>query len=132
MPATPDAFFAALEKDPLPPVIAMGGAERVYVDDALATVRKAALSGGMADFNHDRTSARDRTFNQIVSMCRTLPVMAKTRLVEVKDASQIKEPDFEELTAYLTRPSPETKLISWPGVLHAAIGGATGAGAGAT
>lgn len=111
MPALPDAFFAALEKDPLPRVIAMGGAERVYVDDALGIVRKVALAGGMADFNHDRTSARERSFNQITSMCRTLPVMAKTRLVEVKDAGQIKEPDFDELMAYLTRPSPETVLV---------------------
>jgi DNA polymerase-3 subunit delta len=111
MVATADAFFAALTKDPLPPVMAMGGAERVYVDDALATIRSAALLGGMADFNHDRISARERTFNQIASTCRTLPVMARRRLVEVKDASHIKEPDFDQLVAYLLRPCPETVLV---------------------
>ena len=111
MPATPDAFLAALAKDPLPLVIAMGGAERVYVDDALLMLRTSALAGGLVDFNHDRTSARDRSFQQIAGMCRTLPVMAKRRLVEVKDAGHIKEPDFDELTAYLTRPSPETVLV---------------------
>ena len=84
-PATLDAFFATLQKTPLPAVLAMGGAERVYVDDALTTVRSALFgadrSRGMADFNHDRTSARERSFNQVASMCRTLPVMANTASV---------------------------------------------------
>lgn len=112
MPASPDAFFNTIEKPDLPPVIAMGGAERVYVDDALTTIRKTALSGGMADFNHDRTSARERTVAQVVSMCRTLPVMSKRRLVEVKDAGAWKDDgSLAELTVYLERPSPETVLL---------------------
>ena len=71
MVATADAFFGAIEKAELPAVIGMGGAERVYVDDALATIRASALTGGMADFNHDRASARERSVSQVVSMCRT-------------------------------------------------------------
>lgn len=112
MVATADAFFGAIEKAELPAVIGMGGAERVYVDDALATIRASALSGGMADFNHDRASARERSVSQVVSMCRTLPVMSKRRLVEVKDVGQWKdEASLEELAAYLQRPSPETVLL---------------------
>lgn len=111
MPKDPDAFFAAIEQGELPPVVAMGGAERVYVDDALGTLRRRALEGAIADFNHDRTSARERTVPEIVTMCRTFPVMARRRLVEVKDAGAIREAELEALGEYLDHPSPESVLV---------------------
>lgn len=111
MPKDPDAFFAAIEQGDLPPVVAIGGAERVYVDDALMTLRRRALEGGLADFNHDRTSARERTVAEVTTLCRTLPVMARRRLVEVKDAGSIREGDLEPLGEYLDKPSPETVLV---------------------
>lgn len=111
MPKDPDAFFAAIDEGELPPVVAMGGAERIYVDDALATLRKRVLEGGLADFNHDRTSARDRSVGEILAMCKTLPVMARRRLVEVKDAGELRDEAVEILDAYLERPSPDTVLV---------------------
>jgi DNA polymerase III subunit delta len=110
MPKDPDAFFAAIEQGELPPVVALGGAERVYVDDALATLRRRALEGAIADFNHDRVSARERTMAEVVAMARTLPVMARRRLVEVRDAGSIREAELEALGEYLDAPSPESVL----------------------
>ncbi len=109
---SPEAFFAILDSDkPLPPVVACGGAERVFVDDALTSVRARVLSGGLADFNHDRGSARDRRGHDIVAMCKTLPVMAPRRLVEIKDADSLHDADVEVLAAYFESPSPETVLM---------------------
>lgn len=106
-----ETFFAALDgKAPLAPIIGFGGAERVFVDDAIASIRARVLSGGMADFNHDRCSARERRGPEIVSMCKTLPVMAPSRLVEVKDAEALGEADVDAITAYLDAPCPETTL----------------------
>ncbi len=110
VPKDADTFFEIIEGRELPPVVAMGGAERVYVDDALAIVRRRALEGGMADFNHDRVSARERGMPEIATLCRTLPVMARRRLVEVRDAEHIKETGLSALDEYLDRPSPETVL----------------------
>ncbi|HEY4219921.1 MAG TPA: DNA polymerase III subunit delta [Myxococcota bacterium] len=111
MPRDPEALFEMLERGDIPPVLAIGGAERVYVDDVLALVRKQALAGGMADFNHDRVSARDKKAAQIVSLARTLPVMSKRRLVEVKDADQLRDDDLDILEEYCARPSPESVLL---------------------
>jgi len=113
VPKDADQFFNVIENQQadLPPVIAMGGAERVYVDDALQTIRKKALAGGIADFNHDRVSARDKNVAEIVSLANTLPVMSKRRLVEVRDANSIREHDHEALTAYLSKPAPETVVV---------------------
>jgi DNA polymerase-3 subunit delta len=110
---SPEAFFTILDNDkvPLPPVVAFGGAERVFVDDALSSLRARVLSGGLADFNHDRGTGRDRRGFDIVAMCKTLPVMAPRRLVEIKDADSLHDADVEVLAAYLESPSPETVLL---------------------
>lgn len=111
MPRDPDAFFSIIEEQTLPPVIACGGAERVYVDDAVATVRRRALVGGLADFNHDRVSARDRSLPEILALANTLPMMAPRRLVEVRDAEAVREHDLAALEAYLLAPARETVLF---------------------
>jgi DNA polymerase-3 subunit delta len=105
-----DAFFGILDKGELPAVVAFGGAERVFVDDALTSVRSRVLSGGLADFNHDRASGRERSGADVVSLCNTLPVMAPRRLVEVREADAFGEDDVDALASYLERPCPETVL----------------------
>lgn len=107
---SPDEFLELLEDGTLAPVVGFGGAERVFVDDALVTIRERVLSGGLADFNHDRTSLRDRRGLEVVSLCKTLPVMAKQRLVEVRDADAAVDADVEAFAAYLDNPNPETVL----------------------
>ena len=111
----PDAFFTLLDQvgagtAALPPVVAIGGAERVFVDDALATIRTSVLQGGLADFNHDRVSARDKPGLEIISLTRTLPVMAKTRLVEVRDADAVRDADVDALAQAIDNPSTSTVL----------------------
>ncbi len=117
MPRDPDAFFHVIEESALPPVIACGGAERIYLDDAVAIVRRRALGGGLADFNHDRVSARDRSFAEIVALANTLPMMAERRLVEVKDAETIRDHDVVALEAYLKAPAPQTVLLLMLGAI---------------
>ncbi|MDP2345951.1 MAG: DNA polymerase III subunit delta [Deltaproteobacteria bacterium] len=109
--ASPEEFLALLEGDAaLPPIVAFGGAERVFVDDALAAIRAKVLVGGLADFNHDRTGLKDKRANEIISMAKTLPVMAKQRLVEVRDADAAVDVDVTALSAYFESPNPETVL----------------------
>ncbi|MBM4282829.1 MAG: DNA polymerase III subunit delta [Deltaproteobacteria bacterium] len=105
-----EAFLKVLEKGTLPAVVAFGGDERIFVDEALVAVRTRVLSGGLADFNHDRVSARERGAGDVVNLCRTLPVMAPRRLVEVRDADAIRDADVDVLAGYLERPCPETVL----------------------
>ena len=109
--ASPEEFFALLEGDAaLPAIVAFGGAERAFVDDALIAVRARVLVGGLADFNHDRTSLKDKRAQEVISMAKTLPVMAKQRLVEVRDADAAVEADVAALAAYCDNPNPETVL----------------------
>jgi DNA polymerase III subunit delta len=104
-------FFQRLEGDELPPVIAIGGAERAFVADALAVIRQRILDGPMADFNHDRREAKSAPIDEILNLARTLPMMAPKRLVEVHQADDLGEAALDAIKNYLNAPSPEAVLV---------------------
>ena len=106
-----EGVLALLESGDLPPVLAIGGVERNAVDDVIALTRKVVLAGGLADFNHDRASAKDRKLTEILSMARTLPVMAQRRLVEVRDCDALRADDLPLLEAYLADSTSTTLLL---------------------
>jgi DNA polymerase-3 subunit delta len=94
----------------IPRVIAIGGEARVLVDDALTTLRKLVLAGGLADFNHDRLSAKQGA-EGIVTAAETFPVMAPLRLVEVENADALGEEGLRVLDPYLEKPCETTVLV---------------------
>ncbi len=94
-----------------PPVLAVGGAERAFVDEAVEAVRKQVLSSGLADFNHDRLSARSTNLDKILAQANTLPVMASMRLVELHEAEAISADDLVALESYLKSPTKTTVLL---------------------
>jgi len=104
-------FFRLISEDTLPPVIAIGGEERVLLDDAIAIIRRRALEGGLADFNHDRMKARAAGISAIINAAKTFPTMAPRRLVEVDGADDLGEEAAAALEAYLRSPCPETVLL---------------------
>lgn len=103
-------FLEVLAEGELPLLIAMGGPERLFLDEALGHIRRRVLAGGLADFNHDRASAKQRSADEIVSLARTLPTFAPRRLVEVHDADALAE-ENQALQRYLDDPAPETVLV---------------------
>lgn len=105
-----ERFLRTLETGEIPPVVAMGGPERLFVDEALASLRRRVLAGAIAEFNHDRVSAKDRSSDEVVSLARTLPTFAPRRLVEVHDAEHLGDPSAL-LSAYIEAPAPETVLV---------------------
>ncbi len=106
-----DTFFKKLEGATLPPVIAMGGPERVFVHDALDLIRAKTLVAGLSDFNHDRLDAKSHSAGQIKSCAETLPMMAPRRLVEVDNADDLRDDAIKTLTPLLDNPPQETVLV---------------------
>lgn len=106
-----ERFFRALEEGDVPPVIAVGGPERAFVDDALRVVRERALAGAIVEFNHDRVAGKEVTCDGVISLARTLPTMAPRRLVEVHDADTLGDAGMDRLEAYVSAPAKETALV---------------------
>lgn len=95
----------------LPPVIAMGGEERAFVDEALAEIKKRVLSSGLADFNFDALSGKSNSLEAILSAAKALPMMASHRLVLVTESEAIKSDDLTAFEAYLKALNPTTVLV---------------------
>lgn len=106
-----ERFLADLEKGELPAIVTLGGPERIFIDEALETIRRRALEGAIVEFNYDRVSAKQKSGDEIAALAKTLPSFAPRRLVEVHDAEALDEAGSPQLTRYLEDPPAETLLV---------------------
>lgn len=82
---TPDDAIQRAERGELLPVWLLSGEERLLRDQAVAALVKAALEGAaIADFNLDKFSAGDTPIDKILGSTRTVPMMAKRRVILVR------------------------------------------------
>ena len=124
---TPGEASARAERGDLLPVWLLTGEERLLRDQALAAITKAALAGGMADFNLDKFTAGEASVDAILAATRTVPMMAKRRVVVVRglerwdsgaggDAADAEEdiralPPLDRLAEYAKAPIDSTVMI---------------------
>jgi len=94
----------------LPPVIALGGTEREGVKNALLGIRRHVLADGDT-FNHDRFDGLAVPLSQILDCANTIPIMARSRLLEVDFAETYFKDDAKTLTAYFENPAPFSVLV---------------------
>lgn len=94
-----------------PPVLALGGEERAFMDEALAEIKKSVLSSGLTDFNLDIVSAKSVSLESIISAAKVLPVMASYRLVLITESEALKSDDLSVFESYLKAPNPTTVLV---------------------
>jgi DNA polymerase-3 subunit delta len=81
---TPGEAIERAEQGDLLPVWLISGEERLLRDQAIAAITKAALAGGVADFNLDKYTAGEASVDAILAATRTVPMMAKRRVVLVR------------------------------------------------
>lgn len=81
---TPDEAIKRAERGELLPVWLLSGEERLLRDQALGAITKAALAGGVAEFNLDKFTAGETPVDKILGATRTVPMMAKKRVVVVR------------------------------------------------
>jgi len=76
---------ASLEAGNLLPAYLIAGEEPLQRDEALAALREHVLAGAPVDFNLDRLDAASTSPAELIDVLRTLPVMARRRLVELRE-----------------------------------------------
>ena len=81
---TPDEALKKVEQGDLLPVWLVVGEERMLRDQVVSAITKAALAGGLPDFNHDKFTAGETDVEKILGATRTVPMMAKKRVVFVR------------------------------------------------
>ena len=87
------------------------GKERFLVDRALEMVKGKVLQPATRDFNYDSFQGKEADAQKIAEAARTLPMMAKRRLVLVRDADEMKAAELAALIPYLEKPCAETCLV---------------------
>ena len=123
---TPDEAIKRAERGDLLPVWLLMGEERLLRDQALAAITKAALAGGLAELNLDKFTAGETPVDKVLAATRTVPMMAKKRVVLVRglerwdsSASEASEedgdvkalPPLDRLAEYAKAPIDTTCVI---------------------
>lgn len=122
---TPDEAIKKAEQGELLPVWLIVGEERMLRDQVVAAITKAALAGGLPEFNHDKYTAGEADVDKIIGATRTVPMMAKKRVVFVRglerwDSASAKDdsddsgksvPPLDRLAEYAKAPIDSTTLI---------------------
>lgn len=122
---TPDEAIKKAEQGELLPVWLVVGEERMLRDQVIAAITKAALAGGLPEFNHDKFTAGEVDVDKVIGATRTVPMMAKKRVVFVRglerwDSASAKEdsddggkslPPLDRLAEYAKAPIDSTTLI---------------------
>lgn len=93
------------------PIIILVGDDTFLINREITRLKKEVLSGGIADFNFDRFSAKEDSPSSIFNACATLPMMATQRLVLVSEGEAIKKEAYDEWVAYFSAPSPSSALV---------------------
>ncbi len=108
----PPDIAAAVARGEIDPIYCLSG-ERYQVDAAGAAIRAAVLAeaGAAAAFNQDVFDLKDKGVGAAVATARTLPMMARRRLVVGKGVDEVKAADLEPLVAYVQDPNPSTCLV---------------------
>jgi DNA polymerase-3 subunit delta len=109
-PPTGDPL-APLRSGEIGPLYFLYGKERFLLDRAVDLVRSRALDPRTRDFNYEMFQGKEATAARIVAAARTLPMMAKRRLVLVRDADEAKTDELNGLVPYLQKPAVETCLV---------------------
>ncbi len=94
-----------------PPVCVLTGGERVRLERALSALKKVALGDGPTGFNDDLFQGSGLSAQSVINAARTLPMMAQSRFVLVRNVDAMASAEQDALAAYIAKPSPETCLV---------------------
>jgi DNA polymerase-3 subunit delta len=104
------ALLDAVDRGEFAPVYFVHGKERFLVEQLVAKLRAALVTGPMAGFNF-RRFGKEASGAEISAEARAVPMMASHRLVVVDDTDKLDAADWEALEGYLTAPAAETTLV---------------------
>ena len=93
------------------PVYVLHSEHPILLDRAVAAIRDEVLPANARGFNYDVVEGKP-TGARIVALAQTLPMMAKFRVVLVRDLSAMPADEADPLLAYLAKPNPSTVLVA--------------------
>ena len=109
------ATLDALAKGTIKPIYVLGGNEWLLVSRCMTAVRLAVVGPGPRGLAEDVFDGDNVSCSNLIGACRTLPMMAKRRLVVVRSAEdfaqKLTDKELKEFFGYLANPEPTTVLL---------------------
>jgi DNA polymerase-3 subunit delta len=93
------------------PVYLLVGSDPLLYQRVLGALTAAIVTPATRSFNLDAFEGKSTTAQAVLNAARTLPMMAKRRLVVVRDVDGLGAEGLAQLAAYLEAPAPETTLV---------------------
>ncbi|MBZ0159656.1 MAG: DNA polymerase III subunit delta [bacterium] len=93
------------------PVYCLYGEEEYRREQVLNQLLDALLTAGERDLNLDQIRPGDGERQSILGSARTLPFLARRRVVLIRGVEELSKEQQEELLAYLNDPSPTSCLV---------------------
>ncbi len=104
-----------LAKGTVRPVYVLGGNEWLLVSRCFRAVREAVVGTGPRGLAEDVFDGHGASLHAVLDACRTLPMMAKRKLVVVRNAEdllgRLEARDQRDYQAYLDAPEPRSVLL---------------------
>jgi DNA polymerase-3 subunit delta len=105
------ALWKRVAQGQIEPCYLFFGEETYLIQEYTTTLRERILGTAPRDFNYDVFSAEHDLLEDVLSIARTLPMMATYRVVVFHSVPQLRKADWPQLEHYLTQPSVSTALI---------------------
>lgn len=102
-----EPLYSALQSGSVPTLIYLCGKEHFLIDRGVEAVKTAVLEPATRDFNYDVFQAKEAAASKILASARTLPMMARRRLVLVRDADELDAAELQLFGKYAEAPVPE-------------------------
>lgn len=100
-----------MEKGNVLPVYLFCGTERYLMEEALKKVEALVVDTATRCFNYNLFQGSEVSAEAIINVAQTVPMMARRRLVVVRDVDKLSASELEKLGRYIKDPSPSTCLI---------------------
>lgn len=93
------------------PVYFLHGSEPYFIDVLSNHLGTSILDASEREFNQTVIYGRDANMSDLVSTLKCFPMMSNYQVAILKEAQDIKDKDFEQLTSYLANPQPSSILV---------------------
>jgi DNA polymerase-3 subunit delta len=108
---TLDELIRTARTGKVPALCVLTGGERVWIDRAIDALKAGALGEGPSGFNEDVFQGQGLLAGSVISVARTMPMMASRRFVLVRNLDAMAVTEQESLAAYLAKPSPDACVV---------------------
>jgi len=100
-----------IEKNKFAPVYHLYGEEPWFIDQIVNLLDEKVVSKGQAAFNRSVFYGADAKAGKVINACKSFPVMAKHRIVFLKEAQKMHKKSLELIVKYVNRPVPTTVFV---------------------